>query len=104
MRRIIKKDKVKVISGRYKGSVGTVLEVLVKENRVLVEGVNKVRKCIKNSKSSENYQEKEAPIHISNVALIDAKTEKPIKVGYMIKDGKKIRVNRKTKEEIPRNF
>lgn len=102
MNRIIKKDKVKVISGRYKGSVGSVLEVLIKENRVIVEGVNKVRKSVKNG--SENYQEKEAPIHISNVALIDAKTEKTIKVGYIIKDGKKIRANRKTKKEIPRNF
>lgn len=101
MNKIVKKDRVVVISGRYKGSVGVVLQIFPKENRVLVEGVNKVKKSKKDSESG-NYQEQEAPIHISNVALADAKTDKPIKVGFKMDGGKKVRFNKKTGEIIAR--
>lgn len=94
-----------VISGQYKGSVGIVLKVLTKENRIIVEGVNKVMKRIKANENGENYVEKESPIHISNVALVDPKTEKPVKVGFVFdKDKIKIRVNRKTKDHISKSF
>lgn len=102
MRRIVKKDQVIVISGRYKGATGTVLKVFPKEDKVIVEGVNKVKKRVKASENSAGYVEKEAPIHVSNVALFDSKTGKPIKVSFSFNDKKiKIRVNRKTGEEIP---
>lgn len=98
MNRIVKNDKVKVISGRYKGSVGLVLRVFPKDNRVLIEGVNKIKKSVK--KEGQNYVEKEAPIHLSNVALLDAKTDAIIRVGYRREEDKKMRINRKTKVAI----
>lgn len=99
MQKIVKKDRVVVISGRYKGSIGVVLQVFPRENRILVEGVNMVKKSRKNSESG-GHQEQEAPIHISNVALADAKTDKPIKVGFRMVGDKKVRINRKTGEVI----
>lgn len=99
MKKIVKKDRVVVISGRHKGSIGVVLQVFPKENRVLIEGVNKVRRHKKNA-DANNPQDQEAPIHISNVALADAKTDKPIKVGFRMEGDKKVRFNKKTGETI----
>lgn len=101
MKRIVKNDEVVVIKGRYKGTVGTVLKVLHKENRVIVENINKVKKSLKNQGEGPNYQEQEAPIHISNVALFNKKQDKREKVSYIRdKNDKKIRVYRGTKDAV----
>lgn len=93
-----KGDKVKVLSGKDKGKQGTILEVYPKNERVIVEGVNVVKKHAK--PSQENPQggilNIEAPIHASNVLPIDPKTGEPTRVGYEIKDGKKIRIAKKS--------
>ena len=95
MNRFRKNDSVKVISGSYKGQTGRVLKIISKNNRVLVEGINKVKKHMK--PSQENPQggivEKELSIHISNVMLVYK--NKPTKVGLKIlKDGKKVRYSK----------
>jgi len=95
-------DTVRVMSGKDRGKTGTVLKVIRDKDRVLVEGVNIVTKRVK--PTAENPQgglvEKEAPIHISNVMLVDPKKGVPTRVGYKIKDGKKVRYSKKTGEEI----
>jgi len=82
-------DEVVVLAGKDKGQKGRVLKIIKSKDRVIVEGVNVVKKHVK--PSTENPQggieEKEAAIHISNVALVDPKTGKPTRVGYEIKDG-----------------
>ncbi len=91
-----------VMAGKDKGSKGHVLQVIKDKDRVLVEGVNIVQKRVK--PTTENPQggiiEKEAPIHISNVMLVDPKTGEPTRVGYKTKDGKKIRYSKKSGEQI----
>ena len=95
-------DTVRVMSGKDRGKTGTVLKVIRDKDRILVEGVNIVTKRVK--PTAENPQgglvEKEAPIHISNVMLVDPKKGVPTRVGYKIKDGKKVRYSKKTGEEI----
>ncbi len=95
-------DQVVVLTGKDKGSKGTVIKIIKDKDRVIVEGVNMIKKHVK--PSTENPQggivEKEAPIHISNVALVDPKTGEPTRVGYEIKDGKKVRVSKKSGEVI----
>ena len=107
MQRIRKGDRVIVTSGKNRGASGIVLAVLTKKNAALVEGVNKVKKHQKgderNSKKSE-IVEQEAPINLSNLALIDvkSKTQQATKVKYIIdeKTNKKIRVARKTSNPL----
>ncbi|MBL0104899.1 MAG: 50S ribosomal protein L24 [Bacteroidetes bacterium] len=96
-----KGDIVKVIAGDSKGSQGRVLEVIQKDRRVLVEGVNMVSKHTKpNAKNTQGgIVKKEAPIHISNVMLIDGKG-KSTRVGYQEVDGKLVRYSKKSKEVI----
>jgi len=95
-------DLVIILAGKDKGEKGKVLKIDKSKDRVIVEGYNMVKKHVK--PSTENPQggieEKEAAIHISNVALVDPKTGKPTRVGYEIKDGKKVRVSKKSKEVI----
>ena len=95
-------DEVVVLAGKDKGQKGRILKIIKSKDRVIVEGVNVVKKHVK--PSTENPQggieEKEAAIHVSNVALVDPKTGKPTRVGYEIKDGKKVRVSKKSKEVI----
>ena len=100
--KIKKGDKVAVLTGRDKGRNGEVLRVLRKENRVLVQGVNVVKRHTRpSSAGAGGIEEKEAPIHISNVAHIDPKEDKPTKVGYRIdKDGRKLRFARRSGEPI----
>jgi large subunit ribosomal protein L24 len=100
--RIKKGDKVVVIAGSNKGKEGTVSTVLAKENKVVVTGVNVRKKHVKPSQAQPEGKivEKEAPIHISNVALVDPKTNKPTKVGYKIENGKKVRVAKKSATTI----
>lgn len=101
--RIKKGDKVVVIAGKDKSKTGRVLVVYPKENRVLVEGVNIVKRHTKpNFKYPEGgIIEKEAPIHISNVAIVDPKTGEPTRVGYkFLEDGTKVRFAKKSGEVL----
>ena len=95
-------DKVIVIAGADKNKVGTIQKVFPKLNRVVIDGVNTVKK---HQKPKQNNPEGSivdmyAPVDASNVALYDEKTKKAIKVGYKVVDGKKVRVNKKTGTEI----
>ncbi len=95
-------DQVIVIAGKDKGATGKVIKIVKDKDRVVVEGVNMIKKHIK--PSTENPQggivEQEASLHISNVALIDPKSKKATRVRYEIKDGKKVRVSKKSGEVI----
>lgn len=97
-----KDDKVRVLSGKDRGKEGVVLETFPKTNRVLVEGINMIQKNAK--PSQENPQggilNIEAPIHASNVLPIDPKTGEPTRVGYEIRDGKKVRIAKKSGEPL----
>ena len=100
---IKKGDNVIVLAGEDKGKTGKVLQVLVEKQRAIVEGVNIVKKSAK--PSAKNTQggiiEMEAPVHISNLSLIDPKSGKATRVGIKITDdGKKVRVAKKSGEEI----
>ena len=94
-------DTVQVIAGEYKGQEGKVLKVLRDSDKVVVESINTIKKHLK--PNAQNPQggivEKEAPIHISNVALV-GNDGKPTRVRYEIQDGKKVRVSTKTNEVI----
>jgi large subunit ribosomal protein L24 len=100
--KIKKGDKVVVITGRDKGKQGEVLRVLRAEERVLVQGVNMVKRHTAPSQLSPGgIVEKEASLHISNVAHIDPKSNKPTRVGYKIdKDGRKTRIAKRSGESI----
>ncbi len=100
--KIKKGDKVVVTTGRDKGKEGEVLRVLREDDRVLVQGVNMVKRHTAPSQMSPGgIVEKEAPVHISNVAHIDPKSSKPTRVGYKIdKDGQKTRVAKRSGETI----
>ncbi len=100
---IKKNDTVVVLAGEEKGKTGKVLKVLVEKNRALVEGVNMVSKSTK--PSAQNPQggivKQEAPIHISNLSLVDPKSGKATRVGIKVtEDGKKVRIAKKSGEEI----
>jgi len=92
---VVKKgDTVIAISLNYKGNLGTVLKVNTKENRVVVEGVNVVSRHTRPSQANPDggIIKKEAPIDASNVMLVDPKTNKPTRIHFEEKDGKKVRV------------
>ena len=91
-------DEVKVISGHYKGTVSTVTKVFPKENKVIVEGVNMVKKSLKPSQANPEggVVEKEAKIDASNVMLYDRKAKSASRVGFKFEDGKKVRVFKKS--------
>ena len=85
-------DKVLVITGKDKGKEGTVLKSLPKLNKVVVEGINIAKKHRKASQGQTGgIEELPAPIHVSNVKLIDPESGKPTRVGYRFEDGKKVR-------------
>lgn len=97
-----KGDKVVVISGKDKGKQGVILEAYPKKNRVLVEGVNIVKKHAKPSQLNPQggIISQEAAIHVSNVMPLDPKTGAPTRVGYKTVDGKKVRVAVKSGESL----
>ncbi len=100
---IKKGDMVTVIAGESKGQSGKVLQVLVSENRAIVEGLNMVSKATKpNAKNTQGgIVKQEAPIHISNLQLVDPKTGKGTKVGRKVTaEGKIVRYAKKSGEEI----
>ncbi len=97
--RIRKGDTVVVISGADRGRRGEVLRVIPKEDRAVVQGVNVARRHQKARNVNEpgGIVDKEATIHLSNLMLIDGKTDKPTRVGFRIlDDGRKVRVARAT--------
>ncbi|MBO8441363.1 MAG: 50S ribosomal protein L24 [Firmicutes bacterium] len=95
-------DKVRVIAGKDKGKEGTIKQILSKTNRVVVDGVNKIKK---HQKPNDEYPQGgivdvEAPIHASNVMILDPKTNEPTRIGVKIEKDKKIRVARKTGNKL----
>ncbi|MEV4240093.1 MULTISPECIES: 50S ribosomal protein L24 [Nocardia] len=104
--KVHKGDTVLVISGKDKGAKGKVIQAYPKENRVLVEGVNRIKKHVANSTnqrgaSSGGIVTQEAPIHVSNVMVVDS-DGKPTRVGYRTDEesGKRVRISRKNGKDI----
>jgi large subunit ribosomal protein L24 len=95
-------DVVRVIAGDHKGTEGKVVRVIREANKAIVEGVNMVSKHTK--PSAKNPQggivKKEAPIHISNLALIDTKTKSVTKVGFKMEGDKKVRFSKKSNQVL----
>ena len=102
--KIKKGDKVVVISGSDKGKTGEVLKVLPAENRVIVQGVKVVKRHTRQSATNAGgIVEKEATIHVSNVAHIDPSTDKPTRVGFkFVEDNRKVRFAKGSGEVIDR--
>ena len=100
--RIKKGDRVVVVSGRDKGRKGEVLRVMTKEDRAYVSGVNMVKRHQKQSARVQGgIVNKEAPIHLSNIAHVDPKTGGPTRVGFrVLGDGRKVRFAKKSGEVI----
>ncbi|MEG0238905.1 50S ribosomal protein L24 [Anaerorhabdus sp.] len=100
--KIKKGDKVKVITGHYKGTIGEVTAVFPKEEKVIVEGVNLIKKSLKPTQANPEggIIEKEAPIHVSNVMAYDSKAKAASRVGYKADGDKKVRVYKKSGAEI----
>ena len=95
--KIKKGDQVVVTTGRDKGRRGEVVEVRRTENRVLVQGCNIVKRHTRATQDNPGgIINKEAPLHISNVSLIDPDSGKTTRIGYEVKDGKKIRIARRS--------
>jgi len=95
-------DTVKVIAGDHKGSEGKVLRVFRDANKAIVEGVNMISKHTK--PSAKNPQggivKKEAPIHVSNLALLDPKSKQATKVGFKVEGDKKVRFSKKSNQVL----
>ena len=102
-RKIRKDDEVIVLTGRDKGKRGAVLRVVTRTDRVLVEGVNVTKRHVKPTQGDPQggIVEREAPIHISNVALVDPESDRPTRVRYKnLEDGRKVRVAARSGEVI----
>jgi len=95
-------DKVVVITGKDKGKQGKIIKTLRAENKVIVEGINMIKKHVKpNGQNAGSIVDMEAPINASNVMIIDPKTNKGTRVGHSTdKKGKKIRIARKSNENL----
>jgi large subunit ribosomal protein L24 len=97
-------DKVVVITGKDKGSKGKIIKTLKSESKVVVEGVNVVKKNLKPNANNKNggIISKEAPIHMSNVMIIDPKSDKGTRIGHVIdkKSNKKVRIAKKSQENL----
>lgn len=99
--KIKKGDEVVVITGKYKGVKGKVLEARPTESRVVVEGVNRRKWHIMPTQEQPGHiVDREAPLHVSNVALIDPKTKKATRAGFKMDQGKKVRISKKSGAEI----
>lgn len=94
MQKLRLNDEVIVIAGKDKGKTGKVSRLYLKQNRIVVEGVNIVKKAVRPTQENPagGILDKEASIHISNVMLVSPKTRKPSRVRIEVKDGKKTRV------------
>ena len=101
MQKIRKGDKVVVLAGKDKGRTGEVLRVMPKDDKALVRGVNQGRRHQKQSQSQEGgIIVKEAPIHLSNLAIADPKDGKPTRVGFRVDGDKKVRFAKRSGEVI----
>lgn len=100
--RIKRGDKVYVRTGRDKGKTGSVLKVMPQEGRAIVQGVNVVRRHQRQTPQQQGgIVSKEAPIHLSNLALVDPRDDVPTRVGFrLLKDGRKVRFSKRTGEVI----
>jgi large subunit ribosomal protein L24 len=100
MNKIKKGDNVVVLAGKDKGRTGEVLQVMPKEDRAVVRGINMVKRHQRQSQTQEaGIINKEASIHLSNIAIV-AKDGKPTRVGFSVVDGKKVRVAKRTGDVI----
>lgn len=100
MQKIRKGDSVVVLTGKDKGRTGEVVRVMPKEDRAVVRGVNMVKRHQRQTQTQEaGIINKEAPIHLSNIAIV-AKDGKPTRVGFSVVDGKKVRVAKRTGDVI----
>src|SRR5699024_4532692 len=97
-----KGDKVKVLSGKERSKQGTILEANPKKERALVEGMNMIKKHAKPYQDNPQGEilNQDAPIHVSNVMTIDPKSGEPARVGYEVRDGKKVRIAKKSGEAL----
>jgi large subunit ribosomal protein L24 len=104
MQRIRKGDQVAVLAGRDKGKRGEVLRVILADSRVVVQGVNVVKRHRKPTQmSAGGIEEIEAPIHVSNVAHIDPDSDKPTRVGFKtLEDGTKVRFSKRSGDVLDR--
>jgi large subunit ribosomal protein L24 len=95
-------DKVVVIAGKDKGKEGKITKILRIENKIVIEGVNVVKKHVKgNGQTAGSIVEMEAPINASNAMIVDPKTGKPSRIGHTVdKNGKKVRVAKKSDSKI----
>jgi large subunit ribosomal protein L24 len=100
--KIKKGDRVIVLAGKDKGRQGQVIKVLPKDERVVVAGVNMVKRHTRPSQGDPQggIKNKEAALHISTVAFVDPKSGEPTRVGFRIEDGKKVRIAKKSGEVI----
>lgn len=99
--RIKKGDTVIVIAGKDKGARGKVLKTYPRENRVIVEGVNMQTKHQKQTRTAQaEIRHIEGPIDASNVMYYDSKSKSPVRIGYVVENGKKSRINKKTGSKI----
>jgi large subunit ribosomal protein L24 len=100
--KIKKGDRVVVLTGKDKGKVGEVLRMVAKQSRVIVSGVNVVKRHTAPSQTSAGgIVEKEAPLHVSNVAHVDPKDDKPTRVGFKVIEGdRKVRYAKRSGEVI----
>ena len=97
MQKIRKGDKVVILTGKDKGRSGEVLHVMPKEDRAVVRGINVVRRHQRQTASQEaGIVTKEAPIHLSNLAIADPRDGKPTRVGFKIEGDKKVRVAKRS--------
>ena len=97
MQKIRKGDKVVVLTGKDKGRTGEVVQVIPKEDRAVVRGVNMVKRHQRQTQSQEaGIINKEASIHLSNIAIADPKDGKPTRVGFKIDGDKKVRVAKRS--------
>ena len=100
MQKIRKGDKVVVLTGKDKGRTGEVIQVMPKEDRAVVRGINVVKRHQRQTQSQEaGIISKEASLHLSNIAIVD-KNGKPTRVGFQVVDGKKVRVAKTSGEVI----
>ena len=99
--KIKKGDRIVVLAGKDKGRQGSVLKVIPKEDRVVVEGINMIQRHTRATQADPQggIRSREAALHVSNVAIVDSKG-KPTRVGFRVEDGKKVRVAKKSGEVI----
>jgi len=97
MQKIRKGDKVVVLTGKDKGRTGEVVQVMPKEDRAVVKGINLVKRHQRQTQTQEaGIITKEASIHLSNIAIADPKDGKPTRIGFEDRDGKKVRVAKRS--------